>query len=117
MRLLVCGSRYWKPFDPIKRELKRLRPTVVIHGGAKGADSLAGIAARELGIMVEVYPAEWEVYGRSAGPIRNRKMLKEGKPDLVLAFHEDIKKSKGTADMMAIAKKAGIKVKLYKEKL
>lgn len=117
MRLLVCGSRYWKPLNPVKRELKRLRPTVVIHGGANGADSLAGIAAKELGIMVEVYYAEWDLYGRSAGPIRNIKMLKEGKPDLVLAFHEDIKKSKGTAHMIAIAKKAGVKVKLIKEEL
>lgn len=112
MRLLVCGSRYWIPLNPVKRELKRLRPTVVIHGGANGADYLAGEAAKQLGIPVEMYRAEWDLYGRSAGPIRNRKMLKEGKPDLVLAFHENIKRSKGTADMLAIAKKAGVKTKL-----
>jgi hypothetical protein len=56
------------------------------------------------------FPADWETYGKAAGPIRNTQMLTEGNPDMVAAFHNDISKSKGTKNMIVQAKKAGIKV-------
>lgn len=113
MRLLVCGDRNWVDDESIKEAIVRLNPSVVIHGNARGADSLAGEAANSLGITVEVYPAQWETYGRAAGPIRNRQMLVDGKPDKVLAFHDDIEKSKGTKNMVKQAEKAGIDVTIY----
>ena len=69
---------------------------------------IAGEEAKKLGFTVREFPADWSI-GRSAGPIRNRKMLDE-KPDFVLAFHPDIKKSKGTADTVREATRRGIKV-------
>jgi len=58
-------------------------------------------------------PADWEKYGKASGPIRNRKMFKLGQPDLVLAFHNDIYKSKGTNDMVFnVARPAGTEVKI-----
>ena len=113
MRVLVCGDRSWSNLAPILRELKRLRPTVVIHGGARGADTLAGAAARQLKIPVEVFPAQWDLYGKSAGPIRNKQMLVEGKPDLVLAFHTDIMASRGTRDMVRRAERAGVPFEIW----
>lgn len=56
------------------------------------------------------FPADWKRYGKAAGPIRNQQMIDEGKPDLVLAFHENINESRGTKDMVARARGIGIKV-------
>jgi hypothetical protein len=111
MRLLVSGDRNWKRMDIIERELKKFpNDTVVIHGMARGADTIAAFVAERLGMKVIPFEAKWHIYGRGAGPIRNQKMLDEGKPDMVLAFHENIKESLGTKDMIERAKKARIKV-------
>ena len=59
-------------------------------------------------------PAEWDTFGKAAGPIRNGWMLKM-EPDLVLAFHNDIRQSKGTANMVSIARKKGIEVKIFED--
>lgn len=59
---------------------------------------------------VEKYPADWEKYGKVAGPIRNQQMLDEGKPDVVYAFTDDLSNSRGTADMCRRANKAGVPV-------
>lgn len=115
MRLLVCGDRNWTNKELIRREVEGLRPDVVIHGAARGADVLGGMAARELGIEVIEFPAQWEKYGRAAGPIRNQQMLGEGKPTIVFAFNNKISESKGTKDMIRRARKAGLPVYLYTE--
>ena len=123
-RVLVCGDRNWKDKKRIEEELLKSckefdifspKDIVVIEGGAKGVDSLAGEVAKELGFRLLVYPAEWEKFGKMAGPLRNIEMLEDGKPDLVLAFHADLSKSKGTAHMVKIAKKKGIEVKIIGE--
>jgi hypothetical protein len=80
---------------------------VIIEGGARGADSLARSVAKELGLQYRTYPANWKEHHRAAGPIRNRKMLKDEDPDRVIAFHNDIDSSKGTKDMITISVKAG----------
>ena len=100
MRLLVCGDRNWKDQEAIKRALVTLGPEVVIHGAAKGADSLAGEVANDLNIATEVYPAQWSLYGKGAGPIRNQQMIDEGHPDIVIWFHKDLDSSKGTKNMV-----------------
>lgn len=82
---------------------------MVIEGGAKGADTIAYDESERIGMVVQVYPARWDLYGRAAGPIRNHAMLEEN-PDLVLAFHSDITKSKGTFDTIREAKRRGIPV-------
>jgi len=108
MRVLVCGDRNWSHKAIIQKILSSIKPDVVIEGEARGADSMAREVAESLEIVVEKYPANWEKYGKSAGMVRNTQMLKEGKPDLVLAFHDDIENSKGTKNMVAQARKAGI---------
>jgi hypothetical protein len=107
MRVLVCGDRHWVDRAAIKRELRKFPAnTVIIEGEAKGADSLARDVALELGFKVLSFPADWDKYHRAAGPIRNRQMLTEGKPDLVLAFHQDLTRSKGTKNMVTLARRA-----------
>lgn len=60
--------------------------TTIISGACRGADRLAVMWAKSVGVPVEEYPANWGRYGKAAGPIRNLQMLKDGKPDLVVAF-------------------------------
>lgn len=91
----------------VVRKLNEAGFDVVIHGDARGADRMAGSVAREIGMMVIPVPAKWEEHGRSAGPIRNRAMLKLG-PDLVVAMHGRIASSKGTKDMLNVAEQAGV---------
>lgn len=109
MRVLVCGDRNWRDRERIARALTKLPAgTEIIHGACRGADILAGEEARKLGLVVREFPANWNM-GPSAGPIRNRKMLDES-PDFVIAFHPNIKTSKGTADTVREATRRGIKV-------
>ena len=108
MRILFCGDRHWTNYKVICDVMIEHRPTVVIEGGANGADTLSLEAAEVFDICVQSFPAEWEKYGKAAGPIRNTQMLDEGKPDLVLAFHDDIQNSKGTLNMVRQSEKRKI---------
>lgn len=125
MRVLVTGDREWDDERPIAALLQGLydynvdgSEFRVIHGGARGADNLAKTWARytESTEFSEIrgweFPALWDKYGKVAGPIRNQQMLDEAKPELVLAFNDNLAESKGTADMVKRAKKAGIPVYL-----
>ena len=110
MKILVCGGRDYNDYDTLHMYMCAIEgatlDSVIIHGAARGADSLADRWAKDNNMKLEVYPADWEQHGKSAGPIRNQQMLNEGKPDLVLAFPG----GSGTAHMVSIAKKKGVKV-------
>ena len=116
MKILVCGSRYYDNYGLVKKVLSEYKEKhgvfTVIEGGQRGADLLARAAAEELGLPCIQKDAEWKVYGKAAGPIRNRLMLKED-PDLVLAFHENISESKGTKNMIKQARAAGKQVEIH----
>jgi len=114
MRVLICGDRHWDDYCAIEYEVfTRLEPgDVIIQGGAKGADRIAWLVGDRYGLEVLLFAAEWALYGRAAGPIRNQRMLDEGEPDEVWAFHPDLPQSKGTKDMVKRALKAGLPVYL-----
>lgn len=109
MRLLVCGGRDFHNHVEMDRFLRMVHEKrgidVLINGGATGADAMAAAWAERWGIPVETYKADWSL-GKKAGPMRNRCMLVEGKPDGVAAFFG----GKGTADMVKAAREAGIPV-------
>lgn len=109
MVVLVCGDREWNSYKPIYSRLRDLPPgTIIVHGDCRGADKMSGFVAKQYGFEVIPVPADWDKFGKAAGPIRNQKMLDEHKVDLVLAFHNDIASSRGTKDMITRADKAGI---------
>lgn len=113
MKVLVCGSRYWTDESSIRRELEKLPiDTEIVHGGARGADSIAGKIAKELGLKVTVFPAQWDLHGKSAGYIRNQQML-DYDPDLVLAFAKDLTVSRGTGDMVRRSRQAKVNTKVF----
>ena len=116
LKILICGDRNWSDSDMILDEIKDLpKDTIIIHGGCRGADKLADEAARLLGMKRIEHQADWENFGKAAGPIRNIKMLGE-RPDLVIAFHDDMWSSKGTKNMVKIAKDANVPVKIRSHK-
>ncbi len=123
MKVLICGGRDYNNFASFTETLDRLHNRhnfqLVIHGAARGADSLADQWAKSRNIPVRTYPARWRShspdcspacrgrdYCRSAGFRRNRQMLEESRPDLVIAFPG----GPGTRDMIHRAKQAGLKV-------
>lgn len=110
MKLLVTGSRDYADYNRLHLALTEVNPSCIIHGGAKGADSLAAHWGETRGLPVFECKANWNVYKKAAGPIRNGWMLKFMVPDLVLAF--PLPDSVGTYHMIDIAEKAGIEVKV-----
>lgn len=108
--VLVCGGRTYDDQRTINYELDLLHSRLpigeIIEGGAKGADECARTWAWLNDVSSVSYVANWKTMGRSAGPIRNQRMLDEGKPSLVVAFPG----GRGTADMVRRAKAAGIEV-------
>tara|TARA_Y100000310_G_scaffold335913_1_gene419132 strand:+ start:427 stop:834 length:408 start_codon:yes stop_codon:yes gene_type:complete len=115
LRVLVCGGRdysnverLYKVLDWVDGSWESAESTgpisTIISGHARGADQLAEKYANEKNIPLEIYPAQWDVHGKSAGVIRNQEMLDEGLPDLVVAFPG----GKGTAHMVKIAQKANV---------
>jgi hypothetical protein len=109
-RVLVCGGRDY--FDPVRvfAVLDKFHAEagidVLIDGAARGADELASNWAVTNGVQNDRYPADWEAFGSFAGPKRNKAMLDEGKPDLVIAFPGGA----GTRNMIRQARKAGVEV-------
>ena len=112
MRVLVCGSRHSDNYEVPKfiSILEEYPIETIISGEAKGFDTLAKIYAKAYNIAYEGYPANWSKHGKAAGPIRNKQMLVEGKPDMVIAFLA--KNSRGTANMIKQANEANIPVRI-----
>ena len=111
MRVLVCGGRDFDDVAFVHEKLTELHNShghfqAVIHGDAKGVDSIAAEWAVLHGITELPNPANWDKYGARAGPIRNTKMLKMHRPDLVVVFPG----GNGTKDMHRKATKAGYTV-------
>lgn len=106
MIVLVCGGRDYENERAIHRILDFVSPTMIVCGGAQGADNIAYRYALERNIPADVFHARWRIYGKKAGPIRNQKMLDEAKPDLVIAFPG----GRGTNHMVKIARRDGYTV-------
>mgnify|MGYP001560572228 CR=1 FL=1 len=108
VRALVYGSRTWTDRTVIREFIASLpSDAVVIHGGADGADSIAGQAAEMRGLQVVVYRALWFAHGRAAGPIRNQRMIDEGQPTIARGYRRGFN-SPGTDDMTRRLERAGI---------
>lgn len=101
--VLVCGGRDFSDYHALATFLGQClphRPTHILTGGCRGADKLAQTWAAVAGIPASTYMADWDRYGKAAGPKRNQAMLDDCQPDLVVAFPG----GKGTADMIRRAR-------------
>lgn len=112
MRTIIAGSRSITEYDTLLSAIEEIdfEITTVISGGAKGVDSLGEWFAEDNGIPLEIFPADWARFGRSAGYIRNQEMADNAEACLILWDG----KSKGSLHMNNIAVKKGLKVHLCK---
>ncbi len=107
---IVCGGRDYdnsaRVADVLSFNVRQWQIERIVDGAARGADTLAYCWARRNGLHTKRYPADWLNYGPSGGPARNRHMLAEAKPVVVIAFPG----GRGTADMVQRARAAGVTV-------
>ena len=104
--VLVCGGRRFGDWELLVRVLDSTSPACIVTGDSKGADELTVWYSLMRKLPYKVYKADWESLGRSAGPIRNLKMLLDSKADLVVAFEG----GRGTDDCVYKARGLGIPV-------
>ncbi len=116
-RVVIAGCRDYNDYDEAKRyidfclsHIRKENHIVIVSGCASGADAMGERYAQENGFDVEKYPAEWEKYGRSAGPRRNMKMAEVS--DYVICFWDG--ESRGTKSMISYAKQYGKPIKIKK---
>jgi hypothetical protein len=111
MRTIIAGSRSITDYATVERavRLSGIEITEVISGKARGPDLLGERWAKEHDVPVNSKPANWNKYGPSAGPIRNREMAEEA--DALVAVWDGV--SKGTKDMIKVAKQKGLKVHIH----
>lgn len=128
----VSGDRYWTNEEIVRSELSTLPSnTLLIDGSCRGLDDLANKIATDLGFATIRCPAHWrhsdtrwtqvygpckpdckETTGPKAGPIRNSLMLHTYQPAYLIAFHPDIRTSRGTRDCIKQCKALGTPGKL-----
>ena len=110
--IVVKGDRNYANDSVIRRRFKLLtagmkNPSdyVLLHGDGRDGDRMAAAICTEFGWNVAAFPADWDRFGLSAGPIRNRTMLgfvlhlvNGSTPIMECAFHDDLQSSKGTKD-------------------
>lgn len=106
-RIVVAGSREYNNYIEAKSyidfcvsEIKKESTLIFISGGCRGADKLGERYAAENGYKIEIYPADWETYGKAAGPMRNKKMALAA--DFIICFWDG--KSRGTKAMIDFAR-------------
>jgi hypothetical protein len=105
-RVLVCGSRSFDNYPLMKSILDKHYKDgyiLIVSGGAEGADKLAERYAKENGLEMKIFEAEWHIYGKKAGPIRNEKMVAFA--DEGVAFWDE--NSPGTRDSIKKLRNAG----------
>jgi len=114
MKVIIAGSRDFDDYELMKKSLKGMTfITEVVNGGARGADTLGGQFGIDNGMVVKLFPAQWEKYGKKAGHIRNTQMAEYA--DMLIAFWDGM--SKGTAHMIKEAKKRNLEVLVINYKL
>ena len=103
MKVAIIGSRTFNNYNLLKSyfEPHKHKITLIISGGAKGADTLGEKYAKEINIPTLIFPANWEKHGKAAGFIRNEDIIKNC--DVCVAFWDN--KSKGTQHSLDLCKK------------
>lgn len=123
MRIGVTISRDWDDYEAIYRALDDAVPeglfayqegfarerVTIVHGASNMDWFVAGVAS-SFGMKLEAHHADWEVYGKAAGPLRNQKMVRSDL-DLLLAFIKN--RSRDASGCARMAEQLGVEVKRY----
>lgn len=107
-KIVIGGCRYYNNYiafskivDICLSKVKDKYYIIILSGHCSGVDTMAEQYANENNYRLEIYPAQWEKYGKAAGPKRNETMVKNS--DAVIAFWDY--KSRGTKNLITLAKK------------
>ena len=112
MKVAIVGSRRYGKLRQVREYVANLPDdTIVVSGGARGVDETAEGAARERGLTVHSFPADWWRHGRGAGFIRNREIVFAC--DELVAFWDG--QSRGTLNSVGLAREAGKHVRVFRE--
>ncbi len=116
MRVIVAGSRSAKEHD-VRHALDTCPwigfVTAIVSGTARGTDRFGEQWAKDHGIRIEQYPADWKTFGKRAGPVRNQIMA-ENAEGLIAVWDGE---SRGTASMIELAKKRGLRIDIMRTDL
>tara|TARA_B100001778_G_scaffold334668_1_gene347044 strand:- start:3310 stop:3681 length:372 start_codon:yes stop_codon:yes gene_type:complete len=112
MRVILAGGRDFSDYDGMVQGIadSGFEISQVVSGGARGADALGEKYAKKNGIELNIFPADWEQFGKAAGHIRNAEMADNA--DALIAFWDG--ESRGTKNMIETAKTKGLKVYVHK---
>ena len=121
-RVIIAGSREMADYEAARKAISGVLGEIgggaqvrVVSGHCRGADILGERYAREHGLELSVFPAEWNRYGRRAGFIRNTRMAEfaseEGVEGSLIAFWDG--QSRGTKMMIGIAEKKGLSIHVF----
>jgi ABC-type enterochelin transport system substrate-binding protein len=114
MKVIIAGGRNFRDYNKLRESCDNIlvnqKEVEIVSGTAAGADTLGERYAQEKGYEVKKFPAQWDLYGKSAGYKRNQQMAEYA--DGLIAFWDG--KSKGTKHMIDIANKMGLKVRVIR---
>ena len=116
-RVIIAGCRNFYNYVTLKERCEyylqnkmKTHNVIIVSGHASGADSLGEKFAIEHNLQCEIYPAEWDKFGKSAGPKRNAEMAEVS--DALIAFWDG--KSPGTKSMIDLAKRKGLQIAIVR---
>lgn len=114
-RIVIGGCRDYNNYknfcqyvDVCLSRIKKENDIVILSGHCSGVDTMAEQYAKQNGYELEIYPAEWSKYGKSAGPKRNKTMVENA--DYVIAFWDY--QSRGTKSLIGYAKELGKSIRV-----
>lgn len=112
-RVIIAGSRSFSNYKLLRehcqavlQEKMNTHHVIIVSGHARGADALGERFAKEFGLPIELYPAQWNALGKGAGMVRNAQMAKVS--DALIAFWDG--HSRGTEHMINFARRRGLDV-------
>lgn len=113
-KVIIAGSRDFQDYDLLREKCDKILENIqeeiwVVSGTAKGADMMGESYARERGYQIVYFPPNWRLYGRGAGPVRNREMAEYADAAIVFMKKEG---SIGSQNMIDTAKSKGLKVRV-----
>jgi ABC-type enterochelin transport system substrate-binding protein len=114
MKVIIAGGRNFNDYNKLRESCDNIlvnqKDVEIVSGTAAGADTLGERYAQEKGYEVKKFPAQWDLYGKSAGYKRNQQMAEYA--DGLIAFWDG--KSRGTKHMIDIATNKGLKVRVVR---
>lgn len=116
-KVIIAGSRSFRDYGYLRamvdivlsRKVSMLEDIIIVSGCCPGPDLMGEKYAREKGYLVETHPAQWDFYGKTAGPIRNAEMARNA--DALIAFWNG--RSPGTKNMIDEAEKHGLLIRVF----